>query len=475
MAKRLVRTLVLACIGVLGLLYLDFVHLHRFYSAEPESWQIDSRPGSALVQVQEEVVPFVYVASELTEFVVYCLRATRRYHPGVPLLVVISGEAALSIPALKEVLRLPGVQVKLMEHFLTPGTDAHTFGQRYIHHSVVAEDFERFCFQRFFILRDIAVQEGYSRFFHLDHDMVLFADQADFLRSPADIVALSTHSTFFSVWRLPALNRFCDHMLHFYTRPQAAVEADWERFGEAMNATFHQFSDMYMLYSFVTAAQEAGQPVSQHLLVYDLKGELTPDYRAYYALMNLQQYIGWDCDLAEFRRVVEWRIVGGAGLLLPHVNGTALAGIHFQGHFCKQIATPVLDWALRAMDTVDSPAEQQEQESENDGGADGTADSGGHEAEGQGEGGGLGNEGAVAAVAAGAVVQAESREGADSALVRDAGDPVKETDVMAVMTGDWAVFKAEGQGRQDGPISLSAQRLHLRLPVGAQAWSNGGL
>lgn len=48
----------------------------------------------------------------------------------MPLLVVISGEAALSVPALKEVLRLPGVQVKLMEHFLTPGTDAHTFGQR---------------------------------------------------------------------------------------------------------------------------------------------------------------------------------------------------------------------------------------------------------------------------------------------------------------------------------------------------------
>lgn len=58
------------------------------------------------------------------------------------------------------------------------------------------------------------------------------------------------------------------------------MEADWERFGEAMNSTFHQFSDMYMLYSFVTAAQEAGQPVSQHLLVYDLDGQLTPNYRS---------------------------------------------------------------------------------------------------------------------------------------------------------------------------------------------------
>lgn len=78
MAKPLVRTLVLACIGVLGLLYLDFIHLHRFYSADPEGLLVGPGSGSALVQVQEEVVPFVYVASELTEFVVYCLRATRR-------------------------------------------------------------------------------------------------------------------------------------------------------------------------------------------------------------------------------------------------------------------------------------------------------------------------------------------------------------------------------------------------------------
>lgn len=164
--------------------------------------------------------------------------------------------------------------------------------------------------------------------------------------------------------------------------------------------------------------------------------------------MNLQQFIGWDCDLAEFRRVVEWRIVGGAGLLLPHVNGTALAGIHFQGHLCKQIATPVLDWALCAMDTVHSPAQQEEhgQGSEHEEAADSSVESSKREGRGGGEGRKGGDESVVLAVASGAVVQAESREGAEATVVRDAADAVKETDVMAVMTGDWAVFKAQGQG-----------------------------
>jgi hypothetical protein len=70
-------------------------------------------------------------------------------------------------------------------------------------------------------------------------------------------------------------------MLEFYHRPQDAIAQDWDRYGQHFNETFIQFSDMFMLYSFLDKNQDS---VTTKFLVYDKDG-FTPDYLQVRALV----------------------------------------------------------------------------------------------------------------------------------------------------------------------------------------------
>jgi hypothetical protein len=58
-------------------------------------------------------------------------------------------------------------------------------------------------------------------------------------------------------------------------------------------------------------------------------------------MVNLQNFIGWDCLQEDFNSHVEWDR-NERGLLIPVANSTVLQGIHWQGYMCKQIAPLIM-------------------------------------------------------------------------------------------------------------------------------------
>lgn len=56
---------------------------------------------------------------------------------------------------------------------------AEEFAKLYYHHSVYSEEFERFCFQRWFIIRDYMRARGLNSAIHLDSDVLVFSDLAE--------------------------------------------------------------------------------------------------------------------------------------------------------------------------------------------------------------------------------------------------------------------------------------------------------
>lgn len=83
--------------------------------------------------------------------------------------------------------------------------------------------FERLCFFRYFIIRDICREEAIHRFLYVDGDVALFSDVSKFAAHDVDLLALTTHSGFFSLWRLPTFERFCAYIAGFYKRDRELV------------------------------------------------------------------------------------------------------------------------------------------------------------------------------------------------------------------------------------------------------------
>lgn len=161
--------------------------------------------STAVAPASEEIVPIMFLATELSPFVIVCLKTARKYNPEVPIYMVTSEHSVKPDGPMIDLLGIPNVHVKVIERYLGEGTDSALFHERYIHQSVTAVPFERFCFQRFMVLRDIANEEGLQRFLHMDYDIALFTDTRTFSQFDTDLVALNTHSTFFSLWKMPLL------------------------------------------------------------------------------------------------------------------------------------------------------------------------------------------------------------------------------------------------------------------------------
>jgi hypothetical protein len=165
----------------------------------------ETLPGGSKTSVVDAPVPIMFLATDLSPFVIVCLKTARKYNPEVPIYMVTSEHSVKPDGPMIDLLSIPNVHVKVIERYLGEGTDSALFHERYIHQSVTAVPFERFCFQRFMVLRDIAREEGVARFLHMDYDIALFTDTRTFSKFDADLVALNTHSTFFSLWKMPLL------------------------------------------------------------------------------------------------------------------------------------------------------------------------------------------------------------------------------------------------------------------------------
>ncbi|GAQ87675.1 hypothetical protein KFL_003690060 [Klebsormidium nitens] len=281
--------------------------------------------------------PIFFLATDPDPYSIVCMKLARIYSPKAPL-YVITTRYAVAHARFHELLHLPNVRFKMLEHYVEDGSDSSEFYKDYIHQSVTQIKFERLCFFRYFVIREICREEAIQRFLYMDGDVALFSDVSKFAAHDVDLLALTTHSGFFSLWRLSPFERFCEYMAGFYKRDRELVYEDINRNGMKMNETFVQFSDMFMMFSWW---QQHQADFSWKFLVHDSK-KFQDGFFEYWPMMNLQNIIGWDCLEEDYRQKMEWR-EDEQGKPMPHFNGTTFPGLHFQGFYCKNLSRFILD------------------------------------------------------------------------------------------------------------------------------------
>ncbi len=140
------------------------------------------------------------------------LLQARWWNPGCPIFV-------LGDDACREALAAPGIEFVPLRP-AAGGT--HLFRELYIHLSNNAPDYERFCFERWFQLRDFLVARGLDAVWHFDSDVMPYEDLATLAPDlePLDFTLTrgSGHSSFF---RTAALEKFCAFILDGYRQEPA--------------------------------------------------------------------------------------------------------------------------------------------------------------------------------------------------------------------------------------------------------------
>lgn len=79
----------------------------------------------------------------------------------------------------------------------------------------------------------------------MDGDFALFSDVSKFAAHDVDLLALTTHSGFFSLWRVPVFENFCEYMAGFYKRDRELVFQVSTSCLEGFNVTLSAFSGRY--------------------------------------------------------------------------------------------------------------------------------------------------------------------------------------------------------------------------------------
>lgn len=97
--------------------------------------------------------------------------------------------------------------------------DIETLSRNYSHHTRENPEWEKFCFARWFYIRELATRRGLERIVCVDSDVVIMSNTKEWLLSDADIIACLAHNV--NVWtlgqcvlRTETLVRLCKHILH---------------------------------------------------------------------------------------------------------------------------------------------------------------------------------------------------------------------------------------------------------------------
>jgi len=137
---------------------------------------------------------------------------------------------------------------KLSSHF----ESSDEFASHYTHHSTLPVDFELFCIQRWFVLRDFMKAKGLKQCVYLDTDNLVCAPLEPFMEKlqsyGLSFTGYSAHICFVNDWEV--LDRFCSFVLDIYSDKERHSElVAWK---EKMLAEAGQggVSDMTMFYWF---------------------------------------------------------------------------------------------------------------------------------------------------------------------------------------------------------------------------------
>jgi hypothetical protein len=93
------------------------------------------------------------------------------------------------------------------------------FENLYQHLSTNPQDIEKFCFSRWFILRNFLRKEGYKGAFYIDNDILLFTDVSVEYEKRKHLYCMlsgktSGHSSY---WSIEGIEAFCDYLMEIYS------------------------------------------------------------------------------------------------------------------------------------------------------------------------------------------------------------------------------------------------------------------
>ena len=108
-----------------------------------------------------------------------------------------------------------------------------SFTANYLHSSVNGVGFEQGCFQRFFWILTCMHYLGIESVLFIDGDILVLGDLFEAFGIPDDLKAffrLSPSSTYFSVWSIATLTKFCSYIASFYNRPIGTFKAPYKAY-----------------------------------------------------------------------------------------------------------------------------------------------------------------------------------------------------------------------------------------------------
>jgi len=162
-------------------------------------------------------LPIIVVHSGPAEYLTVCLEQAMRQNPDSPV-ILLGNESNSGFPC--------------MEHWSVQdsrlGADLERFRSSFQHFGDPRrETFERFCIERWFLVRNLCRLKGWTRCLHLDSDVLLFCnaeEEAKRFQNYAmtfarwDSVRNLVHCNF--IQNLAALEDFCQYVLQVYETPE---------------------------------------------------------------------------------------------------------------------------------------------------------------------------------------------------------------------------------------------------------------
>lgn len=175
-------------------------------------------------------------------------------HTGFPSYLLCSlHQAHFASPALRIILisdRNPNLHYVEWIDLDTLSGSWQEMARAYVHLSTNGEPFERFCFYRWFAVRELMLRLGLNRVLHLDSDMLLYFDP---IREPLElgdaelaIGSTSSYSGHFAWITSPsAIDFVCETMLHLFRN--ATTLKELEKHFERQGPHGGGVCDMYAL------------------------------------------------------------------------------------------------------------------------------------------------------------------------------------------------------------------------------------
>jgi hypothetical protein len=111
--------------------------------------------------------PIVFVHRGCPDYLKITLTKARQYNPDSPLILLGDSSNAHLVQ------EVAGLEFKPIR---CDAGDCARFAKVYEHQSHLAEEFERFCIQRWILLRDLMSQNNWNRLLYLDSDVLLYSD-----------------------------------------------------------------------------------------------------------------------------------------------------------------------------------------------------------------------------------------------------------------------------------------------------------